>query len=145
MNHSRPTDDLALETPPAAADLEALRAGLHAFNIDEAAMDQGQRMAIFRRDEEGQIMAGIYGWLWGECLEIFQLWIAEPLRGQGLGSQLLAQIEAAGRERGARLAVLDTFSFQAPAFYQRDGYEAFGVVQGYGVGHAEHFMRKELA
>lgn len=144
MNHSRLTDALTLETAPAASDLEALRAGLGAFNIDRAAIDQGQQLAIFRRDQAGRVVAGIHGWLWGECLEIWILWVDERLRGQGLGRRLLAQLEAAGRERGARLAFLDTFSFQAPAFYQRYGYETFGVLQGYGDGHAKHFLRKKL-
>jgi GNAT superfamily N-acetyltransferase len=145
MSDSRPSDALVLETSPAAADLEALRAGLGAFNIDRAAIDQGQQMAIFRRDETGKIVAGIHGWLWGECLEIWILWVDEPLRGQGLGRRLLAQMEAAGLERGAHVAYLNTFSFQAPAFYQRYGYKTFGVVQGYGGGHAKHFLRKNLS
>jgi hypothetical protein len=53
-------------------------------------------------------------------------------------------LEAAGRSRGARLAMLETSSFQAPAFYQQQGYEPFGVIDGYGGQHVKHFMRKDL-
>ncbi len=145
MNHPDPASSSAVETPPAAADVQTLRDSLAAFNVGRSAIDQGQQMAIFRRDDAGQIVAGIYGWLWGECLEIVLLWIDEPMRGQGLGRQLLAQMEAAGRERGARLAMLETFSFQAPAFYSQNGYETFGVIDGYGGRHRKHFMRKQLS
>jgi len=145
MNDLHPANAPTLENPPDAADVQALRDSLAAFNTGRAAIDQGRQMAIFRRDDAGQIVAGIYGWLWGECLEIVLLWIDEPLRGQGLGRQLLAQMEAAGRERGARLAMLETFSFQAPAFYQQQGYQTFGFLEGYGGRHAKHFMRKQLS
>ena len=90
-------------------------------------------------------MAGIYGWLWGECLEIVLLWTDESIRGQGIGQRLLADLENAGRGRGARLAMLETFSFQAPGFYQDRGYQTFGLIEGYGGQHSKYFMRKDLA
>lgn len=144
MNDHQPDRALTLDMPPADADLQAVRSSLAEFNVSHSTMDQGQRTAIFRRDWAGQIVASIYGWLWGATPEIVLLWIDEPLRGQGLGQQLLAQMEAAGRSLGARLAMLETFSFQAPAFYQRCGYETFGVIEGYDRQHAKHFMRKDL-
>jgi GNAT superfamily N-acetyltransferase len=133
-----------VEMPPADADVRALREKLGEFNVHHGAIDRGQRVAIFHHDETGQMVAGIYGWLWGQCLEIVLLWIDEPLRGQGLGSRLLAQMEDAGRQHGARLAMLETFSFQAPGFYQDQGYETFSIIEGYGGRHAKHFMRKAL-
>ena len=144
MSDNRSIDKWPVATPPAEADVQALRAKLGAFNVNRAAIDKGQQIGIFRRDEAGDIIAGIYGWLWGECLEIVLLWIDEPLRGQGLGQQLLANMEEAGRERGARLAMLETFSFQAPDFYEQHGYETFGLIEGYGGRHAKHFMHKDL-
>lgn len=53
-------------------------------------------------------------------------------------------LEAAGRNRGARLAMLETFRFQAPAFYQQQGCETLGIMEGYGGQHAKRFMRKDL-
>lgn len=144
MNEKRVTEEPVLDTPPAEADVQTLRESLQAFNVSRSTISQGQPMAIFKRDDNGQITAGIYGWLWGECLEIVLLWIDKPLRGQGLGQRLLAQMESAGQARGARLAMLETFSFQAPGFYQEQGYETFGIIEGYGGRHAKHFMRKAL-
>jgi hypothetical protein len=52
------------------------------------------------------------------------------------------EIEA--RRRGCRNAYLDTFSYQAPQFYERLGYVAFGTLQDYPPGHQRVFMNKQL-
>ena len=47
-----------------------LRQHLGAFNVERARIDQSQDLAIFVSNQEGELMAGIVGWIWGECLEI---------------------------------------------------------------------------
>lgn len=79
------------------------------------------------------------GWL-----RIGTLWVDARLRGQGYGRQLMAAAEAEGRQRGCHSAYLDTFSFQAPAFYERCGYEVFGTLEAFPGGHTRFFMRKSL-
>ena len=39
---------------------------------------------------------------------------------------------------------LDTFSFQAPAFYQKMGYSELGQIVDYPPGHRRHFFQKRL-
>jgi ribosomal protein S18 acetylase RimI-like enzyme len=102
-------------------------------------------LAILLRDGDGQLTAGIYGWLWGAYLEIECLWVEKAMRGQGAGRRLVQKLEAATVSRGAHTAVLDTFSFQAPGFYEKLGYEVFGIVEGYGDDHDKRFMRKRLS
>ncbi len=53
-----------------------------------------------------------------------------------------AELEA--RQRGARCAYLDTFSFQAPDFYKKQGYEVFGELRDFPEGHRRYFLRKQL-
>ena len=48
--------------------------------------------------------------------------VADPYRKHGVGSQLMAGAEAAARAEGCRAAYLDTFTFQAPKFYERLGF-----------------------
>ncbi|MBV1800192.1 GNAT family N-acetyltransferase [Siccirubricoccus sp. G192] len=57
------------------------------------------------------------GWLF-----IRYLWIAEPLRRQGIGSLLIREAEQRARARGCHSATVDTFSFQAPDFYLKQGF-----------------------
>jgi ribosomal protein S18 acetylase RimI-like enzyme len=78
-------------------------------------------------------------------LFIESLWDAEPLRRRGHGKQLVLTAEREAVQRGCRFAHLDTFSFQAPDFYRRLGYEVFGVLTGYAGGHSRYFMKKPLA
>ena len=52
--------------------------------------------------------------------------------------------EALALERGATTATLETFTFQAPDFYARRGYQVFGRLDGYPPGHSKLFLRKTL-
>ncbi len=54
------------------------------------------------------------------------MWGREDLCGQGFGRQLLEKAETEARQRGAKHVYLNTFSFQAPAFYEKSGYAEFG-------------------
>ena len=121
-----------------------LRHHLGAFNVERAQIDQSQDLAIFVGNQQGELMAGIVGWIWGECLEIAFLWVHAALRGHGYGTRLLEGLEAEALARGCRVSALDTFSFQAPAFYTKLGYEIFGSVGGYPNGVQKLFLRKHL-
>ena len=54
------------------------------------------------------------------------LWVKEYLRGQGTGKKLLWEAEKEAEKRNCKYVFLDTFSFQAPDFYKKYGYQ-----QGY--------------
>jgi hypothetical protein len=101
-------------------------------------------LAIFLRDEAGEMMGGICGELWGAVLETDFLWIDESLRGQGVGKRLLLMLEEAARERNGRTAILNTFDFQSPDFYQSLGYEIMGIIEGFSHQHRKYFLRKSL-
>ena len=85
-------------------------------------------------------MAEIY-WEW---LYIDLLWVREDLRGHGHGRQLMIRMEDAARQHGAKNVYLDTFSFQAPDFYKKLGYQVFGELQDFPPGQQRYFFRKQL-
>jgi ribosomal protein S18 acetylase RimI-like enzyme len=82
------------------------------------------------RNEKGEIVAGLYGYTWGDYCQIDDLWVQADLRGQGFGKRLLQTAEQEALKRGCSQVVLDTHTFQAPGFYQKQGYEISGVVDG---------------
>ena len=47
----------------------------------------------------------------------------ENYRGQHIGSSILEQAEKSAKERRCMNVFLDTFSFQAPEFYEKYGYK----------------------
>lgn len=52
--------------------------------------------------------------------------------------------EAMARERGAVGACLETFTSQAPEFYQKRGYTVFGRLDDYPPGNAKLFLSKRF-
>ena len=56
----------------------------------------------------------------------------------------MGDAEMRALERGCHSAWVDTFSFQAPGFYPRLGYEVFGELD-YPPGHKRIFLQKRLA
>ncbi len=96
------------------------------------------------RDELGSVQAGLRGVTDYNWLFVIWLWVAERYRREGVGSRLLSEAEAIARERQCTHCYLDTFSFQAPEFYKRRGYEEFGRLEGFPPGHARIWLSKAL-
>ena len=139
-------DDLALavETAPDPGDVRALGRGLTEHALPFTGTPGFQPLAVFARDRDGVLVGGMSGqvnWTW---LHIGLVWVDAARRHQGLGSRLLAAIEAAAVERGCRHAHLDTFSYQARPFYERHGYRVFATLEDYPPGHRRFFMSKTL-
>ena len=138
-------ESLVLEEQPDPRDVAALSDRLYEYNAAATGHDDGAELAMFVRGEDGEIRGGLYGWTWAGRLHIQYFWLHESLRGQGLGSRLLARAEATGRQRGCLLATLDTYSYQSPDFYRRHGYEVYGILDGYPDGHPSILLRKSLS
>jgi hypothetical protein len=81
---------------------------------------------------------------------IQRLFVAPSARGQGVGTALMAALEAVARENGRSLIMLNTRHGEAPeTFYLSLGYKLVGVIPGWTIGpegerydHVE--MYKEL-
>ncbi len=76
-------------------------------------------------------------------VEIRGLWVEPAARGRGIGSRLLAAIEAEARHRGCSRAALDSYGFQAPGFYAARGYREWGRLD-YPGGTCRHYFVKDL-
>jgi GNAT superfamily N-acetyltransferase len=125
-------------------DYKFLQEQLFAFNMAATGYDDGRDVTILVRDEQGGIAAGLSGWTWGGMLKIQYLWVREDYRGKDYGTRMLEAAEAEGRARGCRQVALDTHSFQAPLFYQKLGYEVYGVLEDDPVGHKTYHLKKRL-
>jgi GNAT superfamily N-acetyltransferase len=118
--------------------------GLQQFNLQQAGPEQFTRLCFAVLSSEEVIVGGVLGELYWDWLHIDLMWIPDELRGRGLGQRLLAAIEAEARRRGAKHAFLDTFSFQAPEFYRKQGYRLFGSLPGFPSGFERLFLTKAL-
>jgi ribosomal protein S18 acetylase RimI-like enzyme len=129
---------------PQAEDLEAVDAGLHLYNLGAADLAAVRPLACFARLPDGAVVGGVRARQWGAAVEVQQLWVDERQRRRGVAARLMRMLEQAAAGRGARVIYLDTFSFQAPAFYQRCGYETALRIDGFPDGIAKHLMVKRL-
>ncbi|MDD1015732.1 GNAT family N-acetyltransferase [Pseudomonas rubra] len=130
---------------PSEQQREAILKPLRAHNISQAGEPQLQTFAWSLRDpHSGEASGGLYGKISSGWMFIELLAVPESLRGHGLGRDLMALAEARAREAGCLGIWLDTFSFQAPAFYRKLGFTVFGELADYPPGHTRYFMRKLL-
>ena len=129
---------------PAPSDVQFLEDRINEYNFETTGINDGELLSLFVRDESGAMLAGLYGWTWGQCCEVRFLWVRADQRGQDLGTRLLATAERAAAERGCTQVVLSTHSFQAPEFYRRLGYQVAGTYEDYPVGYKQYFLTKRL-
>ena len=136
--------EIVLEENPEEEAWGAIGRGLSDFNRQALGYNDFERLCFSLRSPDGEIAGGVLGETYWEWFHIDLLWVDERLRGSGYGSQLMETAETEARKRGMKAAWLDTFSFQARAFYERSGYELFGELDHYPQGHRRFFMRKRL-
>jgi GNAT superfamily N-acetyltransferase len=117
---------------------------LLAFNRDATGIVEDEELSSFLRDEAGDLIAGVYGWVFGGAAEVALLWVRQDHRARGLGGRLLTAFEAKAAAMGCRQMVIRTHSFQAPEFYRAHGYEDVAAVDDYPAGHRYHLLRKRL-
>ncbi|MBB3122407.1 GNAT family N-acetyltransferase [Pseudoduganella violacea] len=119
--------------------------GLDEFNELKAGLSDRRPLSVIVRDPDSdEILGGAVGRtsLGLAFLDLFYL--PDTLRGSGLGTQVLKAFEDEARERGCGSAVLYTISFQAPGFYEKNGWIRFGEVSSGREGISRIFMSKKL-
>ncbi len=123
---------------------EVIGQGITEYNTQQAGEDQGKNLCFVLQNPDGEIVGGVIGSTYWDWLYVNLMWLREDLRGQGFGKELLSLAEEEALQRGAMDAYLDTFSFQAPGFYQKQGYEVFGQLDDFPTGHQRFFLKKKL-
>lgn len=115
---------------------------LKAYNRTQAPPAAVTPLEILIRDADGTVLGGLHGASAYDWLIVELVFVPEQLRGQGVGSSLLARAEQAARARGCVGVWLDTFSFQARGFYEQLGYVVFGTIENHPVGGERYFLKK---
>ena len=123
---------------------DAIGAGLRAYNKLHLGEFEWTALDVYARDPQGPVVGGLIGYFALGWLTIHVLWVEEGHRGQGLGSAILKKAEDEALRNGCHGAVLDTLSFQAPAFYEKRGYVRIGMVEDYIGGCRRFFLQKRL-
>src|SRR5262245_1797108 len=128
---------------PTPDEVQYLEDRIYEYNSSATAIADGELLAFFVR-ERGRSVAGIAGHTWVGTCELRQFWVDESQRHRGLGTRLFQAAEQEARRRGCTQIVLMTFSFQAPAFYEKHGFEVIATIDDHPHGHRNLLMRKRL-
>jgi GNAT superfamily N-acetyltransferase len=118
--------------------------GLGDYNDAAAPLHEVERLSCFARVADGTVVGGAVGRRWGACAELQQLWVAASHRRRGIGAALVRAFERHAAAHGCRHFYLETFSFQAPRFYEALGYRRAHALDVYPHGIVKYTMLRTL-
>lgn len=122
----------------------ALSSGLLAQHAKSGHPRNPTKFNIFLKDSEGNARGGVICTCLWNGMEIDSLWVEESLRGQGWGSKLMEAAEVEGKKRGCTFAYTNTFTWQAPEFYRKLGYQEYGRLEDFPEGNSLIYIRKDI-
>ncbi|WP_190198524.1 GNAT family N-acetyltransferase [Streptomyces djakartensis] len=100
---------------------------------------------VWAVNDADDLAGGLVGYTWATWLHVTYLWVDERHRGAGIGTRLLQEAErVASEERACRSSRLETWEFQAPRFYEKQGYEVVCAIPDYPPGITEYTLTKRL-
>ena len=133
-----------LEERPRVDDARVVTQGLLEFNRAVIGDPNEVQLGVFVRDHDGRVIGGLLGHMRWRWVYVAKLWLPDELRGRGVGTRVMQEVESYARRKGCLGIYLDTFEYQALPFYEKLGYEQFGVLEGYPPGHRQFHLRKSM-
>ena len=136
------TEVTLIAVDPTADHVQYLEDRIYEFNSRATDIADGEMLAFFMHERD-RIVAGICGNTWGGTWGCANSgWMSRNVARAWPKLFRAAELEA--RRRGCTQIVLMTFSFQAPAFYERHGFEVVATIDDHPRGHQNFLMRKRL-
>lgn len=123
------------------ADLDAIRDGviLHGRQQTQGSDARDIACALY---EGGELIAGASGRTEFQRLYVNYLWVQAERRGQGIGGQVLRQLEAQALKRGCVDALIETLQDETAALYEHLGYACVAHLHDYVPGFTRHTLLK---
>lgn len=118
--------------------------GLRAFNRAIVNWPERQHFNVTLRGADGRVHGGILATVNFDVLVLDDVFVEETSRGIGNGARMMAIAEEEGLRRGARLAVVSTYNWQARPFYEKCGYAVYAEVPYNGGTYMLYSLKKSL-
>lgn len=135
---------ISYEANPKAEDIQLLNNEIFEQAKHKKGMKALDFFAFFIRDESNKILGGCAGDNLYGCLYIGQLWVDEPLRGKGYGTELMQKAEELARKSGAKFIAVNTFDWEALDFYKKLGFYVEFERRGFDKNSIFYFLRRDL-
>ena len=91
-----------------------------------------------------KFIGGVTGFIKSDWLYVKELILGDAYRGKGLGYKLMKKAEEYACKKGVFGMYLKTFSYQAPEFYKKCGFEIVATFYNMPKGHQTHILQKKL-
>ena len=96
------------------------------------------------QDDNGEpIAAGFAGVNFWNIAFVEMLWVDEPRRNQGIGSNLLSDIEQEAKRSGAHIVMIDARDWNVD-FFKKSGYALYCTLEDYPSGHNKYKLQKRI-
>ena len=118
--------------------------GLKKYNESKVGPYFFDHFSIHIESDDGGIIAGLIGDVFGDLSRVSSLWVDEKYRKSGLGTKLMEALTSYSIEKKCIIIHLDTASFQAKDFYKKCGFIEVAVLDNHFMGHDGYIMRKYL-
>jgi len=136
---------LAVTDAPNERAQAVIRGGLSEYNAEQAGYRDSRPLGVLISDPKtGEVIGGLLGRTSMGLLFVDLFFLPEGLRKNRIGARIMAMAEDEARRRGCSGAVLFTVMFQAPGFYERQGYQVLGRIECDPPGHTRICMTKRL-
>ena len=103
-----------------------------------------QRFFVVARDATGIVTGGLRAACYWNTLHIELLWLSSDARGSGTGQAVLRAAEDFATKAGCEKALVETTSWQARPFYEKNGYTLLATLEGRPKGFASYYLAKDL-
>lgn len=124
--------------------IQLLEDRIYEYNSAKINRDDGLLFSRIVRNGNKDIIGGIAGWTWAGVCEITQLWVDEKERQNGIGKMLLEAVETEAKSKGCLIVLIKTYSFQAPHFYERNGYKIEQTLNDFPLGYSYYMLTKRI-
>ena len=136
--------NIEVKENPTQFENDVIEKNLYAFN--DIFFGEPYDFSVFLRDKENKIQGGIIAQIRPklQLLYLDYIWIDPAFRNKGFGTKVVHLAEKIAKGKGCKTSEVETLDFQAKKFYQKLGYNQFGVVGKY-MGSCDYiFMRKHF-
>jgi len=131
---------------PTIKDKKVIKEGMLAYHASQGHIrpEKDDYYSIIIKNEKEKTVGGIVvSFRWG-AMHIQTLWIDETIRNKDWGSKLMIMVEKEAIKRHCHVAYTDTYSWQAPQFYEKLGYELYGKLNDFPEGCSLSYYAKRL-
>lgn len=137
---------VARNNEPTPTDKKIMKGGMLAYHASKGHIrpeKDDYYSIIIKNEKKKTVGVVVVSFRWG-AMHIETLWIEETLRSKGWGTKLMNMVEQEAVKRKCHLIYTDTYSWQAPQFYEKLGYVLYGKLDDFPKGCSLSYYVKKI-